>query len=127
MYRVKVVHTLLDEAEAGGTRKQAFVRLIQAFLHWRGVLARAARWLRLRDNISAGRCLGKRLRRNGRRGTNYEGRRRAASTRAIRTRRASSGVPTGSLKSSRAVSPPVSVSRRRSSPSGSIPTIRQPA
>ena len=33
MHRVKMVHPLLDEAEAGGTRKQAFVRLIQAFLH----------------------------------------------------------------------------------------------
>ena len=33
MHRVKMVHPLLDEAEAGRTRKQAFVRLIQAFLH----------------------------------------------------------------------------------------------
>ena len=33
MHRVKVMHPLLDEAEAGGTRKQAFIRLIQAFLH----------------------------------------------------------------------------------------------
>src|SRR3954470_22118120 len=107
MDRVKVVHTLLDEAEAGGTRKQAFVRLIQAFLHWRGVSARAARWLILSHNISAWRCLGKRWRRTRRGGTNYDGRRRAASARATRAWRASSGVPTGPLKSSRAVSPPV--------------------
>jgi hypothetical protein len=33
LYRVKMRHPLFDEAEAGGTRKQAFVRLIQAFLH----------------------------------------------------------------------------------------------
>ena len=33
VYGVKVRHPLFDEAEAGSTRKQAFVRLIQAFLH----------------------------------------------------------------------------------------------
>ncbi len=33
MHRMKMRHPLFDEAEAGSTRKQAFVRLIQAFLH----------------------------------------------------------------------------------------------
>jgi hypothetical protein len=33
MHRVEMRHPLFDKAEAGGTRKQAFIRLIQAFLH----------------------------------------------------------------------------------------------
>jgi hypothetical protein len=35
------MHTLLDEAETGSMRKQAFVRLIQAFLHRRRESPRA--------------------------------------------------------------------------------------